>query len=125
MYILYCIGLDVDKKTISYCVKGCGRPGAPGRRSWSDTLGTGQLDEDASSAMDRGDGSNDFHRLDQRSSPADLEAFMDTFVMALLPSIVKQLFACNIGPVKNWFLLVPHGAFAPQFAAVSGYSHFV
>src|ERR1700741_4235093 len=37
----------------------------PGR---CDALGTGQLDEDASAALDGGDGSNDLHRLDLRSS---------------------------------------------------------
>jgi hypothetical protein len=76
--------------------------------------------------MDRGDGSNDFHRLDQRSSPADLEAFMDTFVMALLPSIAETIVCLQYrSSKKNLFLLVPHRAFATQFAVVCGYSDFV
>src|SRR5881227_2789942 len=60
---MYYIGLDVHKKTISYCVKD-----APGRPDRSNTLGTGRLDEDASATLDRSHGSNDFHRLDLRSS---------------------------------------------------------
>src|SRR5713101_1051763 len=51
--------------------QGCERSGPPGRHSWSDTLGTRRLDGDASAALDRGDGSNCFHRLDLRpSAPA-------------------------------------------------------
>src|SRR6266496_822216 len=48
--------------------QGCERSGAPGRKSWCDTPGTGWVDEDSSAALDGGDGSNDFHRLDLRSS---------------------------------------------------------
>src|SRR2546428_10839049 len=42
--------------------------GSPGRPDRSNTLGTGRLDEDASATLDRSHGSNDFHRLDLRSS---------------------------------------------------------
>src|SRR5205809_2279566 len=65
---MYYIGLDVHKKTISYCVKGCERSGSPGRQGWGDTLGTRRLDENASATLDGGNGSHDFHRLDLRSS---------------------------------------------------------
>ena len=65
---MYYIGLDVHKKTISYCVKDASgqvhREGKIGRHA----LGTGRLDEDSSATLDRGDGSDDFHRLDLRSS---------------------------------------------------------
>src|SRR6267378_1292088 len=48
--------------------KGCERSGSPGRKSWGDTMGTRRLDGDPASTLDRGDGGNDFHRLDLRSS---------------------------------------------------------
>src|SRR5436190_16984302 len=48
--------------------QGCERSGSPGRPDRSNTLGTGRLDEDASATLDRSHGSNDFHRLDLRSS---------------------------------------------------------
>jgi hypothetical protein len=48
--------------------KGCERSSSPGRKSWSNKLGTGQLDEDSSATMDGRHGSNDFHWLDLRSS---------------------------------------------------------
>src|SRR6266498_573278 len=48
--------------------QGCERSGSPGRKSWCDTLGTGCVDEDSSAALDGGDGGNDFHWLDLRSS---------------------------------------------------------
>ena len=67
---MYYIGLDVHKKTISYCVKDAsgqvhqeGKIGATRTRA-------GLLDEDSSSAMDGGDGGDDLHRLDLRSSAA-------------------------------------------------------
>src|SRR5207245_7213072 len=50
--------------------QGCERSGAPGRQGGGNTLGTRRLDEDASAALDGGDGSYDFHRLDLRSSTA-------------------------------------------------------
>src|SRR5712664_1280096 len=41
------------------------------RRCYSrHTMGSGQMDEDASAAVDSGDGSHHFHRLDLRSSEA-------------------------------------------------------
>jgi hypothetical protein len=61
---MYYIGLDVHKKTISYCVKDASGQVHQGRKNWSDMLGTGQLDEDSPSALDGCHGSNDFHRLD-------------------------------------------------------------
>src|SRR5256886_4786640 len=48
--------------------QGCQRSGSPGRPGRSNTLGTGRLDEDASATLGGGHGSNDFHRLDLRSS---------------------------------------------------------
>src|SRR6266516_4534630 len=48
--------------------QGCERSGSPGRPDRTNTLGTGRLDEDASATLDRSHGSNDFHRLDLRSS---------------------------------------------------------
>jgi hypothetical protein len=62
---MYYIGLDVHKKTISYCVKDAsgqvhqeGKVGATRR----------ELDQDSSTTTNDGHGSNDFHRLDLRSS---------------------------------------------------------
>ena len=52
----------------------CERSGSPGRQSWGNPLGTGQLDEDTPSTLDSGHGSNDFHRLDLRSSAAPRSA---------------------------------------------------
>src|SRR5438309_7426981 len=40
--------------------QGCERSGSPGRQGWSNTLGTGRLDEDASATLDRGDGTTIF-----------------------------------------------------------------
>src|SRR5437660_4841390 len=54
--------------------QGCERSGSPGRQGWSNTLGTGRLDEDASATLDSGDGSHDFHRLDLRSSTSTCAA---------------------------------------------------
>src|SRR5438309_4932095 len=48
--------------------QGCERSGSPGRPDRSNTLGTGRLDVDASATLDRSHGSNDFQRLDLRSS---------------------------------------------------------
>src|SRR5229473_4157675 len=48
--------------------QGCEWSGSPGRQGWGNAMGTGRLDEDASAALDGGDGSNDFYRLDLRSS---------------------------------------------------------
>src|SRR6266576_4956547 len=50
--------------------QGCERSSSPGRQAWSNTLRAGQLDEDSSAALDGCDGSNDFYRLDLRSSPS-------------------------------------------------------
>src|SRR2546428_5441289 len=54
--------------------QGCERSGSPGRPDRSNTLGTGRLDEDSSATLDRGDGSNDFYRLDLRSSASACSA---------------------------------------------------
>src|SRR2546425_1287824 len=54
--------------------QGCERSGSPGRPGRSDTVGTGGLDEESSATLDGGDGSNDFHRLDLRSSAAACSA---------------------------------------------------
>src|SRR5436190_21632546 len=54
--------------------KGCKRSGSPGRQGWGNAMGTRRLDKDSSSALDRGDGSNDFHRLDLRSPTSTREA---------------------------------------------------
>src|SRR2546422_2083326 len=48
--------------------QGCEWSGSPGRQGWGNAMGTGRLDEDASAALDRSYGSNDFYRLDLRSS---------------------------------------------------------
>src|SRR2546430_8014832 len=67
---MYYIGLDVHKKTISYCVKD-----ASGRVHQEGKLGATRreldiLDENSAAALDGGDGGNDLHRLDLRSSPS-------------------------------------------------------
>jgi hypothetical protein len=48
--------------------QGCERSGAAGRQGWGNTMGTGRLDAYASTTLDGGNGSHDFHRLDLRSS---------------------------------------------------------
>src|SRR5438445_2731915 len=50
--------------------QGFERSSSPGRQAWGNTLRAGQLDEDSSTALDGCDGSNDFYRLDLRSSPS-------------------------------------------------------
>jgi hypothetical protein len=60
---MYYIGLDVHKKTISYCVKDASgricQEGKVGATRW-------ELDfwEGSPATLDSGDGSYDFHRLD-------------------------------------------------------------
>ena len=61
---MYYIGLDVHKKTISYCIKDAG-----GQILGEGNVGATRheldaLDEDAASAMDSGDGGNHFHGVD-------------------------------------------------------------
>ena len=61
---MYYIGLDVHKKTISYCVKD-----ASGQVHREATIGATRneldlMDEDAAPALDRGDGGDDLHGLD-------------------------------------------------------------
>jgi hypothetical protein len=60
------IGLDVHKKTISYCVKRREWRGATGRQDRINPIRAGLLDENAASAVDRGDGNDDLQRLDLR-----------------------------------------------------------
>ena len=61
MNSMYYIGLDVHKKTISYCVKdGSGKVYQEG----SNATRAGQLDADSASALERGHGSDDLHGLD-------------------------------------------------------------
>ena len=64
MESMYYIGLDVHKKTISYCVKDSERAGPAGRQDRSHARRTGQLDEDSSSTLERSHGSHDLHGLD-------------------------------------------------------------
>ena len=46
MESMYYIGLDVHKKTMSYCVRGWERAGPAGRQDRSHARRPGQLDED-------------------------------------------------------------------------------
>ncbi len=67
MQPMYYIGLDVHKRTISYCVKdGSGKIYAEGSIPATRT-GSGPLDEDSAAAVDRGDGSHHVYRVDLRS----------------------------------------------------------
>ena len=64
MESMYYIGLDVHKKTISYCVKD-----ASGQVLQEGKIGATRgeldsLDEDSSSALERSHGSHDLHGLD-------------------------------------------------------------
>jgi len=61
---MYYIGLDVHKKTISYCVKDASGRKSAKKEKWAHPLGTRHLDQDSSTALDSGDGSYDLHRLD-------------------------------------------------------------
>jgi hypothetical protein len=64
---MYYIGLDVRKRTISYCVKDViGR--VYGRLRSRHPLRSRSMDENTVAAVERGDGSHDVHRLDLRSS---------------------------------------------------------
>ena len=65
---MYYIGLDVHKKTISYCVKDASGQIHQEGKIGATRCGTGQLDEDAAPTLDGSDGGNDFHWLDLRSS---------------------------------------------------------
>src|SRR6266581_8717572 len=64
------IGLDVHKKTISYCVNDVsGRVQQEGKIGSTPTR-VGLLDEDSAPAVDRCDGGDDLQRLDLRSPAA-------------------------------------------------------
>src|SRR5712691_2411445 len=65
-YVLHRTGCSQENDQLLR--QGCERSGSPGRPDRSNTLGTGRLDEDSSATLDRSHGSNDFHRLDLRSS---------------------------------------------------------
>ena len=66
---MYYIGLDVHKKTISYCVKD-----VSGQVHREGQIGATRRELDGwmnfSATLDGGHGSDDFHRLDLRSSAA-------------------------------------------------------
>ena len=67
---MYYIGLDIHKKTISYCIKQCGgevHVAGSGERHPSSA---GRVVEDAATAVERRDGSHAVHRLDLRSPVA-------------------------------------------------------
>ncbi len=68
METMYYIGLDVHKKTISYCVKDGG--GGTYAEGSIHAIDSGHVDEDASPAVDGGHGSDHLHDLDLRSSQA-------------------------------------------------------
>ena len=61
---MYYIGLDVHKKTISYCVKDAGGQIHDEGNGGMHTHGCeiGHLDADAAAAPDGGDGGDDLHR---------------------------------------------------------------
>src|SRR5437879_8611996 len=65
-YVLHWTGCSQEDDQLLR--QGCQRSGSPGRPGRSNTLGTGRLDEDASATLGGGHGSNDFHRLELRSS---------------------------------------------------------
>lgn len=64
MESMYYIGLDVHKKTISYCIKdGSGKIHSEGRIP-ATRCRSRLLDEEPSPALERGDGSHHVHKLD-------------------------------------------------------------
>ena len=69
MQPMYYIGLDVHKRKISYCVKEAVAGFTP-RIDFRHAPGAGPLDAIAAAAVERGDGSDDVHRLDLRSPQA-------------------------------------------------------
>jgi hypothetical protein len=63
MQNMYYIGLHVDKRTISYCVKhGSGMNSRP-RCDSRHTLGPGPLDENIAAAVDGSDGGHGVNRV--------------------------------------------------------------
>ena len=65
---MYYIGLDVHKRTISYCVKDSSGKIHTEGGDFRPHVGSGPLDEDAAATLDGGDGGDDVHGLDLRSS---------------------------------------------------------
>src|SRR5216683_2048294 len=61
-YVLHRTGCSQEDDQL--LCQGCERSGPPGRPDRSNATRTEWLDEDSSSTLDRGDGSNDFHWLD-------------------------------------------------------------
>jgi hypothetical protein len=65
---MYYIGLDVHKRTISYCVKdAAGHVHQEGKIGFH-AAGVGGLDQDSSATPDDRHGSDDLHWVDLRSS---------------------------------------------------------
>src|SRR5437870_4382982 len=67
-YVLHRAGCSQEDDQLLH--QGCERSGSPGRPDRSNATRTRGLDEDSSATLDGGHGSDDFHRLDLRSSAA-------------------------------------------------------
>jgi hypothetical protein len=95
METMYYIGLDVHKKTISYCVKdGSGRIYAAGSIP-ATRLALDMWMKNASPAVDGGHGSDHLHSLDLRSSPCSMPRHAEASSRLLTrsaPSKVKPFF---------------------------------
>ena len=61
---MYFIGLDVHKKTISYCVKDAAGRVQPRGQDRINAPRTGRMDSDYAAAPHDRDGSDDLYRLD-------------------------------------------------------------
>src|SRR5882762_10014292 len=70
MQSMYYIGLDVHKKTISYCVKDGQRADSFAGCDSRYTIGLGPLDENSPPTVDGRHGSDYLHGLDLRSFPS-------------------------------------------------------
>jgi hypothetical protein len=85
------IGLDVHKKTISYCVKDASGRNTGGRQDRGDPARAGLSDEDSASAVDRCDGGDDLQRLNLLSNHADVDTSIDpAFFPRLRATSIKR-----------------------------------
>ena len=64
MTSMHFIGLDIHKKTISYCVKDVSGTVLSEGTVAGDQSSSRRVDEDVTGTVDRGDGSDDVHRVD-------------------------------------------------------------
>ena len=60
-----------------------------------------------------------------KGKPGDFKSLLQAFVPLILPVETEKSLACDVSPVKNFFLRNPEGAFSAQIAAVGDDSNLL